>query len=696
MEVMQQFRTEVEKKKEMLHHFKEEVEEVVEEALLLRRRSANIPTVASNSGGNATVFPAAEEVAAVDLLDTTPKMEVASVRVDGDHKEVEKTSEEIVYFDKNEGSGPEWSHFNVKVEELGAKLKDVAINQVLSAVIHNKEVKLPTSTNPQLQEETDERVEVDDVLEETSDEEEIELEFERAVERIHTHDDYSMYCPNCSSRITKVVLRRKIRQRRVQTPKETQRDDLFGCLACFSVFVPSGNRLNPFRIFGAGKGPESSPLLQQEQQTPDVSMPTSVTAQDKGKGFDLFWIFGKRRPHEKLSADLDSSSPKVTNEPRDQANDQGDGVTTFIPNATPPVGMTESKVATIGEGVMTFIPNAIPPVGMTESNAATLGDGVKTFIPNALPAQGSVLNGNIVPIGIIDKTEIFVKKPKSEIEGDDVRIQVGDTPPVVPPIFPITDVFLTDVRIPETVIQSPSSRSLEIVKSIVYGGMMESIASLSVVSSAAASDATTLNIVALGLANLVGGLVVLAHNLRDLRYGDSSETNESRYEEQLGRKEHFFLHAMLAVLSYLVFGLIPPVIYGFTFRESDDRDYKILAVAAASLLCIVILAIAKAYTRGEHKFMAYFKTILYYVTSAVMVSGIAYAVGNLVNKLLERLGWLNPATVEPQLGFLKPSHSIQPAGLRTDHTVKLQLEVAPFFFFFGVLFSLPALGSVRV
>ena len=27
----------------------------------------------------------------------------------------------------------------------------------------------------------------------------------------------------------------------------------------------------------------------------------------------------------------------------------GDGVTTFIPNATPPAGMTESKVATIGK-----------------------------------------------------------------------------------------------------------------------------------------------------------------------------------------------------------------------------------------------------------------------------------------------------------------------------------------------------------
>nr|XP_027093175.1 membrane protein of ER body 2-like isoform X1 [Coffea arabica] len=500
MEVMQQLRTEV-------------VEEAVEEALLQRRRSANIPTAAANGGGNATVFPAAEDVAAVDLLDTTSKMEVVSGSVEGDQKKVEKTSEEIVYFDKNEGSGLEWSHSNVKVEESGsAKLKHVQIDPVLP-VISGKAVRQQPSTSPQPLEETDELADVDDVPEFESGEEEIEVEFERAVEKIHTHDDYSMYCPNCSSRITKVVLRRKIRQRRVPIPTQTERHDLFGCLSCFKIVFPSaGNRLNPFLIFRAGKGPESTPPLQPVQQSPDASMPTSGTTQDKGN---------------------------------------------------------------------------------------------------------------------------FIKKPKSKIKGDDVRIRVGHTQP--------------GEGIAETIAQSQSSRSLEIVRSIVYGGLMESIASLSVVSSAAASDATTLNIVALGLANLVGGLVVLAHNLRDLKYGDSSETNESRYEEQLGRKEHFFLHAMLAVLSYLVFGLIPPVIYGFTFRESDDRDHKILAVAAASLLCIVILAIAKAYTRGEHKFMAYFKTILYYVTSAVMVSGIAYAVGNLVNKLLERLGWLNPATVEPRL-----------------------------------------------
>ena len=38
--------------------------------------------------------------------------------------------------------------------------------------------------------------------------------------------------------------------------------------------------------------------------------------------FDLLSICGKRRTYENPSADLNSSSPEVTNEPRDQANDR--------------------------------------------------------------------------------------------------------------------------------------------------------------------------------------------------------------------------------------------------------------------------------------------------------------------------------------------------------------------------------------
>lgn len=163
----------------------------------------------------------------------------------------------------------EWPHFNLQVkdvdihkvlsavkgEDLAAKVKDVDIHQVLGTFANGKDVeslkdklllKLPITTKPKLLEEGDisstglnkretERAGTDE------DEEAIELEFERAVEKIHTHRDYKLYCPNCSNEITKVVLRRKIRQRRIPISSDNTRcQDLFGCLSCFGIFWPSG------------------------------------------------------------------------------------------------------------------------------------------------------------------------------------------------------------------------------------------------------------------------------------------------------------------------------------------------------------------------------------------------------------------------------------------------------------------------
>ncbi|KAK7841851.1 membrane protein of er body-like protein, partial [Quercus suber] len=51
----------------------------------------------------------------------------------------------------------------------------------------------------------------------------------------------------------------------------------------------------------------------------------------------------------------------------------------------------------------------------------------------------------------------------------------------------------------------------------------------------------------------------------------------------------------LAILSFLVLGLVPPVVYGFSFYESDSRELKPATVEAASLLCITLLAIVKTY-----------------------------------------------------------------------------------------------------
>ncbi|XP_015164338.1 membrane protein of ER body-like protein isoform X5 [Solanum tuberosum] len=190
---------------------------------------------------------------------------------------------------------------------------------------------------------------------------------------------------------------------------------------------------------------------------------------------------------------------------------------------------------------------------------------------------------------------------------------------------------------------------IEIIKSIIFGGLAESITSLSVVASATGGDTTTLNILVLAMANLIGGLFIIFHNLWELkrdRFEQASnqimEKHVDRYREQLGRRENFTLHAVLVILSYIIFGLLPPVTYGFSFRKSDDKDLKIVAVAAASLVCILMLATGKAYVQRAPK--PYFKTISTYIILGFTVSGVSYAAGILFNRLLEKFGFFQPSS----------------------------------------------------
>ncbi|KAJ0549181.1 putative Ccc1 family protein [Helianthus annuus] len=83
---------------------------------------------------------------------------------------------------------------------------------------------------------------------------------------------------------------------------------------------------------------------------------------------------------------------------------------------------------------------------------------------------------------------------------------------------------------------------LEILKSIVYGGSMAVITSLSVVAFAAASDATTLSIISLALASLAGGFFFIRHNLWELRDDCYKFDNEAKYKELLGEVNFFPLH----------------------------------------------------------------------------------------------------------------------------------------------------------
>ncbi|KAJ4899381.1 Membrane protein of ER body-like protein [Raphanus sativus] len=211
-------------------------------------------------------------------------------------------------------------------------------------------------------------------------------------------------------------------------------------------------------------------------------------------------------------------------------------------------------------------------------------------------------------------------------------------------------------------------REVEILKSIVYGGLAEAIASLGVISSAAGSGASTLNILVLGLANLFGGLVLIIHNLHELRKEEpirettaESQTNgqkESRYKRLLGRRENFMLHATVAILSFIITGLLPPVVYYFSFRETHNKDYKVASVFGASLICITLLALAKAHVRNPRS--SYLKSVLYYATTSVAVSGITYVVGNVVNQLIEKYGWFDGS--ETQAGEMMLSLMGRKAG----------------------------------
>ncbi|XP_062191786.1 membrane protein of ER body-like protein isoform X2 [Phragmites australis] len=216
-----------------------------------------------------------------------------------------------------------------------------------------------------------------------------------------------------------------------------------------------------------------------------------------------------------------------------------------------------------------------------------------------------------------------------------------EVPPHIAFSVPYADVPVTPVPV------SAQRDQWDILKAIVYGGLVESIMSLSVVSAAAASGTKTLDIFILGIANLLGGLPIIFHNIADLRnLGDVNENNEQlgQYWLQLGRRSKYQLHMFIAILSYIMFGLLPPVIYGLSFRESDNRENKMMVVAAATLACVALLAIGKAHVKRPR---TYITTLLYYLSTGLSASGLSYVAGVLITRLLAHFGLIDQGGSAP-------------------------------------------------
>lgn len=110
---------------------------------------------------------------------------------------------------------------------------------------------------------------------------------------------------------------------------------------------------------------------------------------------------------------------------------------------------------------------------------------------------------------------------------------------------------------------------------------------------------------------------------------------QDRYQELLGNRANFLLHVVVAIFSFLIFGFVPLVVYGLLISKNYYAEVKIAAVAAASVVCIIVLAIGKVYTNRPLK--SYVKTVLHYVSLALATSGISYLAGDLVKDLLEKI-----------------------------------------------------------
>ncbi|XP_050252708.1 membrane protein of ER body 1-like isoform X35 [Quercus robur] len=413
-----------------------------------------------------------------------------------------------------------------------------------------------------------------------------ELYFEALYNKPGKH---AFYCPNCKACIDKVLLQST---EDVLIPRRRERDDYeLRCPSCFEFLKPIGDWI--FR-----KPATSEPGI--HEVLSNVAKPTDSRIQELPSN--------EAKPTESRSYEIPSNETKPTDTRiyeilSDEAKPTNSRIYEIPPDKAKPTGSRIYK---------------IPP------DEAKPTDSRSYEIPSngAKPTDSKI-------------SEIPFDEPKPT-EGEQV-IVVDPSP------------------LPETTPSQQGVVKYEILKSLVYGGLIELITSLGVVTSAASADATTLNIVALALANLITGVFLIGHNLQELKNDQSTvvlnETDEQvdRYQELLGQKRNFVLHASVAILSFLVFGLVPPVVYGFSFYQSDNRNLKLAVAAAAGLLCITVLAIVKAYTQKPSKWSIYITTILYYLSIGIGASGISYLAGYLVRKLIEKLGWFESsvATIQP-------------------------------------------------
>ncbi|CAH9140816.1 unnamed protein product [Cuscuta epithymum] len=479
---------------------------------------------------------------------------------------------------------------------------------------------------------------------------------------------------------------------------------VFRCLSCFSFFTPTESGFKLFQIFGEKGGKENA--RDDERMKMKKSWFSSIFVSDKGRGFADQGP--EKTNNEETSPPLHvdcqeteaSSLISHNNEPKQVENNvmgtvgisdraiidkQDVGAGNLIINqfkvdtnhqlnvskevkvsgAIDESWTRDDKSQVIAERLVDGSLSATQTglKVLVTSNAQSLSLGKKQAdqlcdreVQNKSSDDEAVIS-LISPVSVLKGSEGVTKfdipTGAHEDKGKDTIITVEEGPTASVESVNVPH-LATQIHEMEQGGNAREGNKIEIIKSIVYGGLAELITSLSIVSSAAAGDTTTLQILALGLANLIGGFFIILNNLWELKKDcieqASNQITEQpdRYTELLGKRKNFMIHAIVVLLSYILFGLVPPTVYAFFLRTHNDvRELKLSTAAAASLLCIILLAIGKAYAQRPPK--PYLKTITFYVVLGLMVSGVSFGAGDLINRLLQKFGLFEPSSSEISL-----------------------------------------------
>ncbi|WCJ23192.1 Vacuolar iron transporter (VIT) family protein [Euphorbia peplus] len=435
-----------------------------------------------------------------------------------------------------------------------------------------------------------------------------EFDVEKVLDKQNTHD---LYCPNSdnhniSGREPEVYIHSSDSPALSDDNHNNGREpEVFRCLACFSIFTPTGDRFKLFWPFGDNRNNEN---VQDLQTTPprNSNWLSSVFGADKNK----IPVEQGNETEPNQHGLLASTAPPSLGLVSDVGN--------VFEQARKEIAISSTEDNKYFENVSTGVKEKLDTATVkAETNGAASSYFISTVQKGnmeadpAEPLPGIPVTGATVEEALIRspqgrgtpilKGEVTGNKEAAFIStdsknaGNDVIliIQTSSLDPAVsqPQISQGSDGSIEVSRVLKTSTPAYTSQdvgvTLDILKIIVYGGSIECITSLGVVSSAAGSGSTTLNILALGLANVIGGLFIIAHNLVELRKDmsrASSNEQENRYEATLGRNGKFPLHATVAIISFVVFGMLAPVIYGFSFRASDDKDLKLAVVGVGDLI----------------------------------------------------------------------------------------------------------------